>query len=113
MSRTACGGAARASKKYLVRAGAAKNPPLIGPMTASIHAAPEAYKTVQIFAAPGLARQVTRPKKKRPVYSLPVTEQTTREAHIQRFRQWAESNPHDTPHLSDEAISRATIYGER
>lgn len=37
----------------------------------------------------------------------------SREERTQRFQQWAASNPHNTPLLSDEAISRATIYGER
>ena len=35
-----------------------------------------------------------------------------RMARIQRFRQWAESNGHETPHLSDAEISRDAIYGE-
>ncbi len=34
----------------------------------------------------------------------------TRAARIQRFRQWAESNGHSTPHLPDEAISREAMY---
>lgn len=29
------------------------------------------------------------------------------------FRSWAESHPHNTPILSDEAISRETIYSDR
>jgi hypothetical protein len=29
------------------------------------------------------------------------------------FRSWAESHPHNTPVLSDEAISRETIYSDR
>jgi hypothetical protein len=29
------------------------------------------------------------------------------------FREWAKSHPHNTPLLSDEAISRESIYGER
>lgn len=36
---------------------------------------------------------------------------THREARIRRFEQWAENNARDTPLLSDEAISRETIYG--
>lgn len=35
-----------------------------------------------------------------------------RAARIWRFRQWAESNGHDTPHLSDEEISREAMYRE-
>jgi len=37
-------------------------------------------------------------------------EPENRAARIQRFRQWAESNAHDTPHLSDEQISRGAMY---
>ncbi|MGL5192089.1 MAG: hypothetical protein ACRC8Y_00605 [Chroococcales cyanobacterium] len=29
------------------------------------------------------------------------------------FREWAESHPRNQPYLSDEAISRESIYGER
>ena len=36
---------------------------------------------------------------------------TTRKARIIRFEQWARTNGHDTPLLSDEAISRSTLYG--
>lgn len=36
-----------------------------------------------------------------------------REARIRRFEQWAESNARDIPLLSDEAISRETIYGAK
>ncbi len=45
-----------------------------------------------------------------------ATEQQTamaRTARIQRFQQWAQSSGYDTPLLSDDAISRSTIYGER
>ena len=38
---------------------------------------------------------------------------TARKARIHRFQQWAESNGHSTPLLSDNAISRSTIYGEQ
>ena len=37
---------------------------------------------------------------------------TARQARIDRFQQWAESNGRHTPLLSDGAISRSTIYGE-
>jgi len=30
-----------------------------------------------------------------------------------RFRAWAHNHPTDTPLLSDEAISRESIYGDR
>jgi hypothetical protein len=32
---------------------------------------------------------------------------------MRKFRAWAHSHPMDTPLLSDEAISRESIYGER
>ena len=32
---------------------------------------------------------------------------------MRKFRTWAHSHPTDTPLLSDEAISREFIYGER
>ena len=32
---------------------------------------------------------------------------------IRKFREWAHSHPTDTPLLSDEAISRESIYAER
>jgi hypothetical protein len=32
---------------------------------------------------------------------------------MRKFRAWAHSHPTDTPLLSDEAISRESIYGER
>lgn len=38
---------------------------------------------------------------------------SARQARIERFRRWAESNGHNTPLLSDGAISRSTIYGEQ
>ena len=38
---------------------------------------------------------------------------STPEEWIKAFREWAESHRHNTPHLSDEAISRESIYGER
>ena len=46
--------------------------------------------------------------KKRPFY-----ETVTPEEKAQAFREWAESHSHDTPILSNEAISRKTIYGNR
>ena len=45
---------------------------------------------------------------KRPFY-----ETATPEEKAQAFREWAESHSQNTPILSDEAISRETIYGER
>ncbi len=38
---------------------------------------------------------------------------SARQARVERFQRWAESNGHNTPLLSDDAISRSTIYGER
>ena len=32
---------------------------------------------------------------------------------MRKFRAWAHSHPTDTPLLSDEAISRESIYGDR
>ena len=46
--------------------------------------------------------------KKRPFY-----ETATPKEKAQAFREWAESHSHDRPILSDEAISRETIYGDR
>ena len=37
----------------------------------------------------------------------------TPEERARAFRQWAESHSKDTPLLSDEAISRESIYGDR
>lgn len=37
----------------------------------------------------------------------------SRKMRIERFEQWAKTNGHNTPLLSDEAISRSTLYGER
>ncbi|MGI4789295.1 MAG: hypothetical protein ACRYFS_10660 [Janthinobacterium lividum] len=39
--------------------------------------------------------------------------QTARKDRIQRFHHWSESSGHNTPLLSDSAISRASIYGDR
>ncbi|EAW33654.1 hypothetical protein [Lyngbya sp. PCC 8106] len=38
---------------------------------------------------------------------------TTPEERAKAFREWAESHPGNSPSLSDEAISRESIYGER
>jgi len=45
---------------------------------------------------------------KRPFY-----ETATPKEWIQAFETWAERHPGNTPFLSDEAISRESIYGER
>jgi hypothetical protein len=37
----------------------------------------------------------------------------TAEEWIREFRAWVQSHPTDTPLLSDEAISRESIYGDR
>ncbi|MEB3277614.1 MAG: hypothetical protein VKK42_01665 [Lyngbya sp.] len=38
---------------------------------------------------------------------------TTPEERAKAFREWAESHPRNSPRLSDEAVSRESIYGER
>lgn len=44
----------------------------------------------------------------------PFYETATTEEWIKAFREWAESHRHkNIPTLSDEAISRESIYGER
>lgn len=50
------------------------------------------------------------PNKERPFY-----ETATQEEWVTAFREWAESHRYDedSPILSDEAISRESIYGER
>jgi hypothetical protein len=40
-------------------------------------------------------------------------ETATPEEWAKAFREWAESHPRYQPFLSDEAISRESIYGER
>lgn len=61
-----------------------------------------------------LRRSGSAPLLSRAEEAFPEAGQTTpREARIRRFEQWAENNARDTPLLSDEAISRETIYGGR
>jgi hypothetical protein len=43
----------------------------------------------------------------------PFYETATPEEWVKAFREWAESHPRNQPSLSDEAISRESIYGER
>ncbi|MGK7904755.1 MAG: hypothetical protein AB4352_25780 [Hormoscilla sp.] len=43
----------------------------------------------------------------------PFYETATPEERAKAFREWAESHPRNMPYLSDEAISRESIYGER
>ncbi|MGL4498026.1 MAG: hypothetical protein ACRCU2_03100 [Planktothrix sp.] len=43
----------------------------------------------------------------------PFYETATPEEWVKAFREWAESHRGDRPSLSDEAISRESIYGER
>jgi hypothetical protein len=38
---------------------------------------------------------------------------TSPQQRAKAFSEWAESHPRNTPILSDEAISRESIYGER
>ena len=40
-------------------------------------------------------------------------EELSAEEWIKKFRAWSHSHPTDTPLLSDEAISRDSIYGNR
>ena len=40
-------------------------------------------------------------------------ETATPQERAKAYREWAESHRHDSPILSDEAISRESIYGER
>ncbi|MGB5771783.1 MAG: hypothetical protein WBM32_18245 [Crocosphaera sp.] len=42
-----------------------------------------------------------------------VDEIATPKERAKAYREWAESHPIDSPILSDKAISRETIYGER
>lgn len=43
----------------------------------------------------------------------PFYETATPQERAKAYREWAESHRHDSPILSDEAISRENIYGER
>jgi hypothetical protein len=43
----------------------------------------------------------------------PLFERLTPAERAKIFEQWADSHRHQTPLLSDEAISRESIYGER
>ena len=52
--------------------------------------------------------QTSTAGKERPFY-----ETATPEERAKAFREWAESHPRHQPYLSDEAISRESIYGER
>ncbi|MDY6804986.1 MAG: hypothetical protein SXA11_14435 [Cyanobacteriota bacterium] len=45
---------------------------------------------------------------KRPFYETATSTEWAKE-----FREWAESHPRNSPSLSDEAISRESIYAER
>jgi hypothetical protein len=47
------------------------------------------------------------------IQERPFYEIATPEERAQAFQEWAESHRHDTPILSDDAISRESIYGER
>lgn len=53
-------------------------------------------------------QQTSAQGKERPFY-----ETATPAEWAKAFREWAESHPHNQPYLSDEAISRESIYGER
>jgi hypothetical protein len=43
----------------------------------------------------------------------PFYETATPKERAKAFREWAESHPRNSPSLSDEAISRESIYAER
>lgn len=43
----------------------------------------------------------------------PFHETATSKEWAKAFREWAESHPRNSPGLSDEAISRESIYAER
>ncbi|MBP0030315.1 hypothetical protein [Roseofilum sp. Guam] len=43
----------------------------------------------------------------------PFYETATPAERAKAFREWAESHPRNQPYLSDEAISRESIYGDR
>ncbi|NEP39292.1 MAG: hypothetical protein F6K35_08520 [Okeania sp. SIO2H7] len=43
----------------------------------------------------------------------PFYESATPKERAKAFREWAESHSRNSPSLSDEAISRESIYGER
>lgn len=47
------------------------------------------------------------------VQERPFYETATSAERAKVFEEWADSHQHDTPLLSDEAISRENIYGER
>jgi hypothetical protein len=47
------------------------------------------------------------------IQQRPFYETATPAQRAKAFQEWAESHRHDTPILSDEAISRESIYGER
>lgn len=58
---------------------------------------------IEVSVSAGLAQTVS---KGRDVATTPQERATA-------FRAWADSHPHNTPLLSDEAISRESIYCER
>ena len=43
----------------------------------------------------------------------PFYETATPQEWASAFQEWAESHPRNMPYLSDEAISRESLYGER
>ena len=47
------------------------------------------------------------------IQTRPFYETATPEERAKAYREWAESHPHNNPILSNEAISRESIYGER
>ncbi|MCT7976061.1 hypothetical protein [Laspinema olomoucense] len=52
--------------------------------------------------------QTSAEGKERPFY-----ETATPAEWVKAFQEWAQSHPRNQPSLSDEAISRESIYGER
>ncbi|MGK7875848.1 MAG: hypothetical protein AB4426_21890 [Xenococcaceae cyanobacterium] len=52
--------------------------------------------------------KLTSDSQKRPFYETATPQERAKD-----YREWAESYRHDSPILSNEAISRESIYGER
>ncbi|WP_254564089.1 hypothetical protein [Oscillatoria sp. HE19RPO] len=63
--------------------------------------------------------QTSAEGKERPLYETVYErakafyETATPAERAKAFREWAQSHPRNQPYLSDEAISRESIYGER
>lgn len=68
--------------------------------------AQERGKSVEEYLPELIMTALTQPSQ------MPVDTTEDRAARKRRFRQWADSNGHDTPYLSDEAISREAMYSQ-